>query len=41
MSQQRETESFFPSGAIAAFVAMLAVYVGIWLTLYLLMAHRG
>ena len=41
MSQRRENESFFPSGAIASFVAMIVFYVGLWLTLYLLMAHRG
>lgn len=41
MSEKREPESFFPSGAIASFVAMIAVYAGIWFTLYFLMAHRG
>ena len=41
MSEQREPESFFPSGAIASFVAMIVFYVGFWAALYLLMAHRG
>ena len=41
MSQQREPESFFPRGAIAAFVAMIVFYVGLWFALYLLMAHRS
>jgi hypothetical protein len=41
MSPKRETEPFFPSGAIAAFTAMVAAYIGLWLALYLLMAHRA
>ena len=41
MSDRREEESFFPSGAIASFVAMIVFYLGLWFALYLLMAHRG
>jgi hypothetical protein len=41
MSDKREPESFFPSGAVASFVTMIAVYVGIWFTLFFLMAQRG
>lgn len=41
MAEQREPESFFPSGAIASFVAMIVFYGGFWAALYLLMAHRG
>jgi len=41
MSSPRESESFFPTGAIAAFVAMVVFYAGLWLGLYLLMAQRG
>jgi hypothetical protein len=41
MSQRREQESFFPSGAIASFAAMIVFYVGLWFALYFLMAHRG
>ena len=41
MTQRQEPESFFPAGAIASFVAMIVFYVGLWLTLYLLMAQRG
>ena len=32
---------FFPRGAIASFVAMIVFYIGLWLTLYLVMAQRG
>jgi hypothetical protein len=41
MSQRPDHESFFPRGAIASFLAMVVFYVGLWLTLYVLMAQRG
>ena len=41
MEQRRENEPFFPSGAIASFLAMIVFYIGLWLALYLLMAQRG
>jgi hypothetical protein len=41
MSQGREQDSFFPRGAIASFVAMIVLYIGLWFALYLLMAYRG
>lgn len=36
-----EKETFFPTGAVASFVVMILFYVGVWFTLYFLMAHRG
>ncbi len=41
MAQEPDHQSFFPSGAIASFLAMIVFYVGLWFALYFLMAHRG
>ncbi len=41
MALQDEDESFFPKGAIATFVAMIAFYVVLWSVLYFIMAQRG
>jgi len=41
MSQRPEHDPFFPSGAIASFLAMIVFYVGLWFALYLLMAQRA
>ena len=41
MIDRRENESFFPRGAIASFLAMIVFYIALWVTLYLLMAHRS
>lgn len=41
MPQRSEHEPFFPSGAIASFVAMIVFYTGFWFALYFLMAHRS
>ena len=41
MSQHTESESFFPKGAIASLVAMVAFYAVLWFTLFSLMAERG
>ncbi len=41
MVQRQQPESFFPAGAIASFIGMIVFYVGLWLTLYVLMAQRG
>jgi len=41
MTDKHENDSFFPRGAIASFVAMIVFYAGLWVTLYLLMAHRS
>ena len=41
MSQRAENESFFPKGAIATFVAMIAFYAVLWSVLYFIMAQRG
>jgi hypothetical protein len=41
MPRAPERPSFFPSGAIASFLAMVVLYIGIWFALYFLMAHRG
>jgi len=41
MPQRGKQESFFPSGAVAAFLAMIAFYAVFWCALYLLMVHRG
>jgi len=40
MSQPVGNESFFPRGAIATFVAMIAFYVVLWSVLYFIMAGR-
>jgi hypothetical protein len=34
-------ETFFPRGAVASFLAMVAVYVVVWLLMYALMSGRG
>ena len=41
MSERRDHESFFPTGAIASFIAMILFYTGFWFALYFLMAHRS
>ena len=41
MTKQEGPESFFPAGAVASFVVMIVFYVGLWLTLYMLMAQRS
>ncbi len=41
MAQEPDHQSFFPSGAMASFVVMIVFCVGLWLTLYLVMAQRG
>lgn len=41
MSQGPDHQPFFPSGAIASFLAMVVFYIGLWFALYLLMAQRG
>ena len=34
-------EPFFPKGAIASFVAMIAAYAVIWFVVYSIMVSRG
>lgn len=40
MSEQAP-ETFFPRGAVAFFVAMMAVYAVVWLLIMFLMIKRG
>jgi len=37
---QAKSEEFFPKGAIAFFVSMLAAFSLIWLGMYFLLVHR-
>lgn len=39
--QASGTEVFFPHGAVAFFIAMLAFYAVLWVTLFLVMRARG
>ncbi len=41
MTGESDPGSFFPRGAIAFFVVMGVFYAGLWIAMYLLMAHRG
>jgi len=34
-------KEFFPKGAIASFLVMIAVYLVIWFALYFIMLSRG
>jgi hypothetical protein len=34
-------KDFFPKGAIASFVVMVAFYLGLWFVLYAVMVGRG
>jgi hypothetical protein len=36
-----DKESFFPTGAIASFAAMILFYVGFWFAMYALLVQRG
>lgn len=40
MSQNKELSHFFPKGAIAFFIAILALMAVIWLAAYGLMIYR-
>jgi hypothetical protein len=35
------SDAFFPRGAVASFLAMVAVYAVVWLVMYAVMARRG
>ncbi|HUI26781.1 MAG TPA: hypothetical protein VL403_11925 [Candidatus Kryptonia bacterium] len=41
MPSSDKEASFFPRGAIASFVVMLAFYGALWFAMYWLMAARG
>jgi hypothetical protein len=42
-TDRRDTRSdgFFPRGAVASFLVMIAVYAVVWLLMYALMVRRG
>lgn len=37
----QDPSTFFPRGAIAAFLVMVLFYAGLWFAMYFLMARRG
>jgi hypothetical protein len=39
--QPPERQPFVPRGAIAFFVAMIGLYLTLWITLYAVLVHRG
>ena len=41
MPSPNQNTDFFPRGAIASLIAMLAFYAVLWFAMYLLMAARG
>jgi hypothetical protein len=41
VTEPKETDKFFPSGAILFFVLLLLFYTALWLVIYVLMIARS